>query len=232
MLQSVIAGFIVAAVIMAVGLFVNFKASRREAKGCNRSEVLNDRRVSRWVAMIGVTALFVLPFVIVNMWQPVNPIAFYSTLIAVSVLMVYLTYFVGEKGIPPSLSASFYSGMGYVFTVMCFIVAISTAIGLFELSAGNNYQFFVFLSATGLGFVGAAPMFKDKGMERKVHIAGAALCGVASQAFVVLSGYWYLSVVFATAALLVSWRKGNRMFWFEMAAFASTFAAMELMTFK
>ncbi|MDR2969210.1 MAG: hypothetical protein LBV32_06350 [Tannerellaceae bacterium] len=159
-------------------------------------------------------------------------IAFYATQVSVSLLATYLVYFIGKKGVPPSLSASFYGGMGYIFTVMCFLVAISTAVGLFELTAGKWYQFLVFLAAVGLGFVGAAPMFKNLGMERKVHVAGAALCGVASQAVVILSGYWYLPVALFPAALIIALRNRNHVFWFEMAAFASTFAAMELMTFK
>lgn len=231
MLQSIIASILVPLLIIAVGLFVFRKASKKEAAGCKKNEVLKDRRQARWVTMIGVTALSVLPFIVRQMWQPGNEIAFYATLIAVSLLLIYLTYFVGEKGLAWSLSDSTYLGMGGVFTIMCFLVSIATAIGLFELSEGKWYQFSAFLSASGLGFVGAARLFKDQGIELKVHITGAIMCALFSQMFVILSGFWYLTVVFALLAFLIARKWGNTVFWFEMAAFAATYVTMGIMTF-
>lgn len=232
MLQSLIASLAVSILIIAMGVLANWKASKDARKANMRNEMLKEKRVSRWVTMIGITTLFLLPYIVSWLWQPGNSIVFSTAVVSVSTLMVYLTYFIGENGIPPSLSGSFYLGMGYSFTIMCFIVSISTAIGLFELTTGKWYQFFVFLAAIGLGFVGAAPMFKDKGMERTVHITGAILCGVFSQAVVILSGYWILPAVLFPVTILIILKNGNRVFWFEMAAFASTFAVIELMTFK
>lgn len=230
MLQSFIASLIVSLLVTGVGYFAYRKAVKSKATVRNKNEALKDCRIARWVTMTGVTVLAVLPYIVVSLWSaPVNPIVFYSTLIAAGLFMIYLTYFIGENGIPVSLSDSFYKGMGYVFTVMCFVVAISTAIGLFELTAGKWYQFFVLLSATLL-FVGAAPMFKDKGTEKKVHFICAAACGISSQIIVILSGYWILPAVLFPVAILIILKNGNRVFWIEMAAFASAFATMELMT--
>lgn len=233
MIQALIASFVVSFLIIGVGCFVVWKAAKNEKTAHNKNEVLKDKKVARWVTMIGFTALMLLPYIATSLWVPVNSmIVLVSTLIAVSLFMIYLTYFVGEKGVAPSYSDSCYWGMGYLFTIVCFLVAISTAVGLFELSEGKWYQFTAFLAATGLGFVGAAPMFKNVGMENKVHSVGAVLCGVSSQVFVVLSGYWFIPALLFSLAFLIIKKYGNRIWWIEMAAFASTFATMELMTFK
>lgn len=160
---------------------------------------------------------------------------FYLLVAAVGVMAAYVGVTIQGFGVPPSLSESFYllnakrKSLGYVFTGVCWVEAILTVMCLFDLSEGHWFQFTGFLAGAGLLLVGAAPLFKVEGddkMEHRAHVAGASLCGGFSQLWVILMGMWYLPLVFLVAASVVIWKKGNRMFWFEMAAFVSTYTGL------
>ena len=152
-------------------------------------------------------------------------------LTAMMVMAAYMAIIAGTFGIPPSLSDSFYllderkKGLGYVFTGLCWTEAIMVAICMLELSDGMWFQFMAFLACAGLGFVGAAPLFREKS-ESRVHFTGAAMCAIFSQVWIILMGMWYLPVIFLAIALLAVRANGNKIFWLEMAAFASAYAAI------
>lgn len=161
-----------------------------------------------------------------------NLLALCSTLVAMGILIIYLAYFFltrKNKSIPTSLSETYYRGMGSIFTIMCFLVGVATAMGLLELTSGKWYQFCAFFAAAGLMFVGAAPQFKGIKMEHTVHVIGAILCGGASQLVVILSGYFLVPTLLLPIFLYIIYRNQNMTFWFEMLGFSSTFITMLIM---
>lgn len=159
-------------------------------------------------------------------------------------LVVFLAYLVGVVclfGIPASISDTYYllekkrKGLGWLFTVMCWIVGGLLLPALLNITS-ESFQFTAFLSCAGLIFVGAAPQFKLQ-LTGIVHYSSAGVCVMFSQLWTALSRWWvlllvWLSYIACTAIAVkrqkegVFWykfRKTKPMFWIEIASFAATF---------
>lgn len=152
-----------------------------------------------------------------------------TLLISALILISYVAGIIFKFGVPDSLSESYYilekaypnKSTKWLFTLLCYTVMFTVLIPWLNIS-NPNLQFLSFLSASGLGFVGTAPLFKSH--QHTIHVAGAALCGLFSQAWLVASGYWYLPLIaLGTMAIPYSIQKKNKVFYAEMAAFLSTY---------
>ena len=122
------------------------------------------------------------------------------------------------KGIPSSISATFYK-LDHKVTPDC-------------------YQFTAFLACVGMFMVGVAPNFRE-GIDKKVHTTGAVLCILFSQVWVLLTCPWMMLVWVAyliyTALMMMKNWKGNfisaylltkPMFWVEITALLATYVAL------
>jgi hypothetical protein len=144
-------------------------------------------------------------------------------LFAAYVLAVIVT----NRGVPESISDSFYifngkvEGLGYIFTIWCFVTGISVAAVMFELSIGAWYQFLGLFAGGGLCFAGAAPLFKS-GTER-IHYASAATCALAAALYISLSGYYIFLLPVAVTAFVA---RKNRIFYSELAIFIVTYISL------
>jgi hypothetical protein len=133
-------------------------------------------------------------------------------------------------GIPASISDSFYllngrrRGLGYVFTLWCWITAIAVMAMVFDVSDGSWYAFLGLFAGGGLGFVGAAPLFKT--YDRVVHYVSAATCALAAVSWMCASGFWYVPAVSLALCIAVGWLSGKRVFWIETACFASMYIVL------
>lgn len=117
-----------------------------------------------------------------------------------------------------SISDSWYrlhfKGLGFLFTLWCYTMAL-----LIALQGGAWF----FASACGMGFVGAATMFRWKGIHTdKIHYAGAATAILGA-----LAGLWReYDILFpivglvASAVILKLLVKKTYIWWVELAAFA------------
>lgn len=124
-------------------------------------------------------------------------------MVGVIILAIYLTIImVKEKCVPPSISDTFYLCGKWWFTFVMWTECILMCIGLIS-STCDSWQFLAFLSGAGLGFVGAAPHFKED-LEHTVHFAGAYTFAIASQlwAFIVVSPWLLITWAFALALIL------------------------------
>lgn len=149
------------------------------------------------------------------------------TIIQTVTFVAYVTFILIKfKQILPSISESWYRlrDLGGVwsslFTWFCWIIAFSMP---FQTNDTAPYLFI--LSGAGLGFVGAATMFReiDDKLQGKIHTVGAAF-GILGA----LTGIWvergsYIPLVaFVVAAILLSlFKVKNKTWWIEMAAFVS-----------
>lgn len=207
----------------AIGYIVNLKKEKGVA---NRNF---DKKM--WRGALGVipTVGFLGTVIIVhfeNIVQPTYQLWIWA-FVVLSMLVYNIISYIRNGKILPSLSDSYYDGMGYWFTLLLFSQAIGVAILGFDLTEGKWFQFMVALACFfGLAFTGAAPLFKNKGIENTVHAIGAIMSAVFSQALVILWGYWYLTIVFAIIAAVIAWRYKNKIYWLEMAAFAATYMAI------
>lgn len=152
----------------------------------------------------------------------------YSTLLAFSLVMVYLTaMLIKNKRVPPSLSETYYLGGKWVFTLVLAVAGFLLAAGLISISSPDT-QFLGFFSGAGLLFVAAAPQFKED-FVKSVHYAGAFTFGIASQLWVIFNGTPLTLAVWG--ALPFIWRLPTRTFWIEMICTASLIASVIIKNF-
>lgn len=139
------------------------------------------------------------------------------------------------KGIPESISATFYK-LRYKtwFTITMFLTAGLLMPAILEITP-EGYQFVAFLACIGMMLVGAAPNFRE-GLDKKVHKAGAVMCIAFSQVWVALTcpcalAVWIAYLIYTAIMMKKKW-KGNfisaflltkPMFWVEIAALLATY---------
>lgn len=163
-----------------------------------------------------------------------------ATLVSLILFIAYLAvFFVVFRQIPTSLSDSYYhyeglcKGAGIAFVIAMFLVAISLAPALFIASEGHPLQFLGFFTAAGLCFVGAAPKFREVGMESIIHPIAAFVCATGCVLWIVFIAqmWWTLIITLAIFSLLAITTKTLRcyLFWLEMVAFFSIFWTLLMM---
>lgn len=145
--------------------------------------------------------------------------------IALAIVMVYVSVMIAKvKRVPESVSETYYLGGGIWFILAMMVSGILVSAGLLDMSEGSDWQFISFFSGAGMCFVGASPLFKNKGLERNVHFAGAWTLVICSQMWIIL---------FSNPIVLLFWlgaiiwlRSTKYMFWLEMTAMATLSLAM------
>lgn len=130
-----------------------------------------------------------------------------------------------NKGIPPSLSDSFYIFGGkpkgyllYGYFVAMFLLLISPILKL----TPDNWDFVGFLMLAALVFVGVAGDFKSEKSEHNVHVFCALGSAVLSAIWSLVTGniviFGICTIIFGALALLNS---KNKTYWLEMICFSS-----------
>lgn len=116
--------------------------------------------------------------------------------LAIISFIILLTYiFVSmykTKGLPLSLSDTYYLWPKWVFPVIMWATGFMLLPCWLEITAGSSLQFLSFLSCAGFIFVGCAPNFKNDKGEKKIHVIAAytaALAAMLSTVFVI--GPWW-----------------------------------------
>lgn len=166
----------------------------------------------------------------------------YSTILATIIFMVYNIICIKFFSVPKSLSATHYlwknknEKLKFVFPVFIVIIVALLLPSWIQISEGSNFQFTAFLSAASLLFVGAAPNFKNVGLEDKVHTVAAILSAIFAISWILLVPfpiYYGASIVLGVTVLI-----GILAFIYttdltpiltyigEIIAFISTFAAI------
>lgn len=176
-----------------------------------------------------------------------------NLILASIALLVFLTYnvvTVAKFGMPSSLSDTFYlldnikKNLGYIFTGMMWSMAfllMPAWIAITDAMPGWERYLTVlsFLAGAGIIFVGAAPAFRNIGIENKVHMIAAKACAVFAIAWcaVVCWRIMYIIPIAIGLAWLIGWALRNhtnaRRTWtccsdwiWEMAAFIATFGTV------
>lgn len=147
----------------------------------------------------------------------------------------YLAYIIGTFGVPYSISDSYYllerehphKGLKYLFTGFCWGAGFPLLPVWFE-TTPDEYTAIVFFAIAALLFIGAAPRFKEK-MEGMVHYVSAGVCVIMSQLWCLFVAHtWYISLpaflIFCSIPLFS--KKKKWVFWIEIAAFLSSYAAL------
>lgn len=180
---------------------------------------------------------------------------FTSLIISLSIFLLYLAGMIFLFGIPSSISETFYllsnqriNMFGrefcpkWLFTFFCWGLGFTLLPPWLDMTT-DSLQFMCFLSAAGLLFVGAAPLFKLK-LEGKVHFTSAAVCVVFSQLWVAFTPVWWVLLpIWIGVGLYLLYRtlihsdifrgyirfkESKPMFWVEVAAFGTTYLTIFL----
>lgn len=157
--------------------------------------------------------------------------------IAFIIYLIYNGIAIKLFGIPESLSDTYYlykekkDWMRVFFPLMMFSIVGLLMPAWLEISAGSMLQFLAFLAAASIAFVGAAPTFKNGGMDYKVHSISAYCAAVFSILWVVLvSKLWIMPIIWFTfitlLAILTKSVKTSTIYWLETVAFMSTFISI------
>lgn len=164
-----------------------------------------------------------------------------KTLLIISIILfvVYLVALFKEDRVPESISDSFYifnkhkKGLGHLFTLWCFTIMLLIAPQMFEASEGRWFQFLGLFTTAGLGFVGAAPYFKDH--EKTLHTVAAVLCASGCFLWIFFMGYILIPIIYVSIAILwinFKFSKGDipndTILWLEIAMFLSMFTTLSL----
>lgn len=144
--------------------------------------------------------------------------------IATIICVAYLAYSM-LKGIPESLSATYYSlgKHGWVFQLVMAAIAFLLIIVWLPLCDGRH-QWTAFLSCASLLFVSAAPAFRLS-LDGAVHYTSAIICCVCAVLWQILEGLWDVTLWFAFIGgmLTLMWRD-KWCWWVECAVVGSVFA--------
>lgn len=142
------------------------------------------------------------------------------------------------KGIPRSISSTFYSlEHKFWFGATMWLTAGLLMPAILEVTP-DCYQFTAFLACVGMFMVGVAPNFRE-GIDKKVHTAGAIICILFSQVWVLLTCPWvmlaWIAYLAYTAWGMKKYWKGNfisaylltkPMFWVEITALLATYVTL------
>ena len=161
------------------------------------------------------------------------------TIISLVIIAAYTAAVcVKGKGIPYSISATFYSlAHKWWFGATMVLTAGLLMPAILEVTP-ESYQFTAFLACLGMIMTGVAPNFKE-GMDKKIHTAGAVMCLVFSQVWVALTCPWTLLIwiaylVYTAIGIKKNW-DGNfisaflltkPMSWVEITALVATYVTL------
>ena len=154
--------------------------------------------------------------------------------------IVYITYNAVSLlifGVPHSLSMTYYmfkdmyNGLRYLFPSLITIMVVCLMPGWIDILEGSTYQFTAFLSAMGLAFVGAAPMFLRDDNIKGVHMIGALVSALFAILWILLVSHtWDILIICCLLCLLLMFVtktvKTSYVYWLETAAFLSTFISI------
>lgn len=156
---------------------------------------------------------------------------------AIFMFLIYNIVALVLFGVPKSLSMTYYlfkdrvESMKWLFPSMMTLLTFFLMPCWLEISEGSDFQFTAFLSAAGILFVGGAPAFKSSSLENAVHQFSAYFAAAAAIAWICLvTPYWYIVLIvfgiIAALAIVTKTVKSSYIYWLEMVAFISTFAAI------
>lgn len=157
-------------------------------------------------------------------------------IISVTVFALYYGVVCRLFGCPWSISDTYYSwekrkkGLGIIFTLWCYVVALTVMPLMIHYSEGQWFQFLSFFSGGGLAFVGTAPLFKTH--EKIIHYVSAGVCAVSSLSWVCLMGMWHVAVIALVLAVAISIKYSKWMNWIEVALFASEYASLFILSYN
>ena len=145
------------------------------------------------------------------------------SIIAVTLLVIYLGIVLWKnKDIPHSISETYYlwpSNLSWIFRSTMIVVPALILPDWLEISE-ESIKFLVFLSCSGMIFVGCSPNVHQK-QENNIHITSAIICCISGLLWVLVSGYWYIILGMTLLGFVgYAWKK-QALWWIEIITMSS-----------
>lgn len=130
-----------------------------------------------------------------------------------------------RRGVPESLSATYYDLGRYGWVFQAFVALVSAMLYFVWLPVSEDgHEWMVFLSCASLLFVAAAPCFRLP-LEGMVHYSSAVVCCLCAVSWQMAEGLWDVTLWFAWIGGMLSlvWRR-QWCWWMEWAVVFSLIA--------
>ena len=173
------------------------------------------------------------------------------TIISLGCILAYtLAVCLKFKGIPNSISASFYSlEHKYWFRFTMWVAPMLLLPEILEVSKPNT-EFLAFLAIVGMIIVGCFPDYANDKFSKRGHEAGAIMTIVFSQIWVgfnkpIFLSLWALYLLYTAMSMFIAYKKMNNLefkadfrylyintnplFWIEIFGITSTFMSLFFM---
>lgn len=143
-------------------------------------------------------------------------------------MVVYLFSFIGNNGIPTSISDTYYrNNKRWLFSAVL-IVAASLALAPILNHTPESYKFLGFFIVAGIFFVAASPAFRDE-FEGKVHTGAALILCFATIAWLILTaGVPYIAIAGVLVGII---RRREFIFWLELGLLANLYKEIFVLLF-
>lgn len=170
------------------------------------------------------------------------------TILSLGCILAYtLAVCLKFKGIPNSISASFYSlEHKYWFRFTMWVAPMLLLPAILEVSKQNT-EFLAFLAIVGMIIVGCFPDYANDKFSKRGHESGAIMTMVFSQIWVgfnkpIFLSLWALYLLYTATSMFIAYKKMNNLefkvdfrylyintnplFWIEIFAITSTFLSL------
>lgn len=147
---------------------------------------------------------------------------FFMVSASFGVLAIYLTFFLVKKGVPESISATYYSS----FPKWVFPASLALAGGLIlapwiELS--QKTEFCAFIATASVFFVACSPTFKEK-FVGNIHYGSAFVLFISAMIWLFFNDGFMLP--FFISLVLALLNRVNWLFWVEIGLLLSIYATL------
>lgn len=144
-------------------------------------------------------------------------------ILSCSLISLYLTAVIMHRGVPSSISATYYSTEKKWLMPACLFVSGALALIPILNNTPEEFRFTAFFIIASIFFVACAPAFKED-LEGKVHTGAAIVFCLSSMAWLILSvGFPWLAV--AGIILGCIYRK-QFLFWVEVGLLYNIYVAL------
>lgn len=149
--------------------------------------------------------------------------------ISITVFALYILCIAITKGVTKSISASVYELgenklISSLFTWFCFLTSITLLPYWIDYS-DTDLNIIPFVACSSLIFVGASPYFKSH--QKIAHFSSAIVCFASTYLWIYLYADPLILRLSIIALIALSLSK-NRLFWWELTAFATIYKALML----
>lgn len=148
--------------------------------------------------------------------------------ISIAFFTIYLIGVTFYKGVPDSISDSYYllgegKPISSLFTIFCWVVGGFLLPYWIDYSS-TDFDLLPFIACSSLIFVGSAPLFKS--YQKRIHLVSAIVCLISAYLWAILYGSHVIASFGVFASFFVNIVSKKKVFWIEVIAFMMIYSSL------